>query len=67
MHDLLLKTAYHIAEYESLKILVELGRRIEDGSTTISLTNGDISHLSNELKWFQCLLWYRKCCKITNL
>lgn len=49
-----------VIEAESIKIFVEMMRKIENNSTNIAKTNGDIALLKTEVQWFQCVLWYRK-------
>lgn len=56
-----------VIEAESIKIFVEMMRKVENNSTNIAKTNGDISLLKTEIQWFQCVLWYRRSKEVTNL
>lgn len=49
-----------VIEAESMKIFIEMMRKLENNATNIAKTNGDISLLKGELQWFQCVLWYRR-------
>jgi hypothetical protein len=56
-----------VIEAESIRILMEMMRKVEMLSPQIILTNGDISLLRNEIQWFQCVLWYRKSRQVGSL
>lgn len=57
----------NVIEVESIKIYLELLKKIEDNSALIVKTNGDIALLKTELQWFQAILWYRKCREVHNM
>lgn len=50
-----------VIEAESMKIFIEMMRKVENNCNNIARTNGDISLLKAELPWFQSVLWYRQC------
>lgn len=56
-----------VIEAESMKIFIEMMRKVENNSANIARTNGDISLLKAELPWFQSVLWYRQCKQAGNL
>ncbi len=66
-YTLLQSIGEKVIEAESIKIFIEMMRKVENNSTNIAKTNGDISLLKTELQWFQCVLWYRKAKEATKL
>lgn len=56
-----------VIEAESMKIFIEMMRKVESNSNNIARTNGDIALLRAELPWFQSVLWFRQCRQAGNL
>lgn len=56
-----------VIEAESIKIFIEMMRKVEANSAPIVATNGDISLMRTEMRWFQCVLWYRRAREVSNL
>lgn len=67
LYNILQAVGEKIIEAESIKILLEMMRKVESYSGKIIQTNGDVSLLKQELIWFQCVLWYRRSRELTNL
>lgn len=66
-YSLLQSIGEKVIEAESIKIFVEMMRKIENNSGNIAKTNGDIALLKTEVQWFQCVLWYRKVKEVAKL
>ena len=60
LYSILLVLGEKVIEAESLKILMEMMRKVENSSVQIVKTNGDVALLKREIQWLQCVLWYRQ-------
>jgi hypothetical protein len=67
MYSILQAIGEKVVEAESIKVLIEMMRKVENFSNKIVQTNGDIALLKQEVQWFQCVLWYRRSREVTNL
>ena len=67
LYNILQVIGEKVIEAESLKILIEMMKKVENYSHQIIQTNGDVSLLKREIQWFQCVLWYRRNKEVSNL
>ena len=67
LYVLLKNIGEKVIEAESIKLYIEMMRKIEASSARIVQTNGDMAQLKAEIYWFQSVLWFRKSKEITYL
>ena len=67
LYVLLRNIGEKVIQAESIKLYIEMIKKIEANSASIIQTNGDMAHLRVELFWFQSVLWFRKSKEVTYL
>jgi hypothetical protein len=67
LYILLRNIGEKVIEAESIKLYIEMMRKIEANCAFIIKTNGDMSQLKTELYWFQSVLWFRKSKEVSYL